>query len=155
MRVETQTFSDEKHPPCRQVATSSSWWNERQTDRETERQTERERERGRGQALPVALAKERERERERDRDRDRDRDREKERERERERERETRQREQEEPFPGSVSRVPVRFGSGACGSVLCGSGSAVPVLRFRFGSTAFLLEVADFVNRRAVAVNSF
>ena len=43
-----------------------------------------------------------------------------------------RQREREEPFSGSVSRVPLRFGSGAVR--FC----AVRLLRFRFGSTAFL-----------------
>ena len=36
-----------------------------------------------------------------------------------------RQREREEPFSGSVSRVPLRFGSARFGC--CGSGSAVPV----------------------------
>ena len=45
-----------------------------------------------------------------------------------------RAREREEPFSGSVSRVPLRFGSGAVR--FC----AVRLLRFRFGSTAFLKE---------------
>ena len=118
-----------------------------ESERESERKTARARERA---SWWNVGQRRRQKDRERDRAPERARERQRETERDRERQRE-REREREEPCPipcagrererGTFSRFgfqgspAVRF---RCGSVLRGSVVAVPVLRFRLGSTAFL-----------------